>query len=242
MDEFEWTEYDEGERKLFYGVRAKDVATQRARIETTVQLARRDRPSVVVFPELALTPDLLIALTKTAGFAELPLVIAGSYHEAVEGQKPGRNISVVFAHGKELHRHYKFSDFHANAGGGTRRHENLVRDANTQGFDVLIAPRATAVVMICKDVFDERIQYLLQHLAPNLVAVPAMSPDTDDFVALAERLARSPQALTLVACAVSPAGAIFGRPSHEPVAAAVTTVPVMVIFGLDGSHKTYELQ
>jgi hypothetical protein len=91
-------------------------------------------------------------------------------------------------------------------------HEHLGREDGEAGFDLLISPTCTVVVLICKDAFGEAGD-LVQALAPTLLLIPAMSEETVDFELLARRLAHDPQGFTLVACAGPKVNAIFGRPS-----------------------------
>lgn len=125
--------------------------------------------------------------------------------------------------------HRKFSDFYL----GTC-HEHLAREDGDAGFDLLISPRGTVVVLICKDAFGE-VGDLVQALAPTLLLIPAMSEETVDFEVLARRLAHDPQGFTLVACAGPKVNAIFGRPALEsPVSTVRSTSAGCEIFTVKG--------
>lgn len=218
-DHFDWQRYQIGTRWLFYGVAPKDLREQQQRLQVALDQARDLQVSVLVFPELCMTRPLLDELVARRVFDGIPLVVAGSYHESAAENCPGANICDVFANGAHVFSHRKFSDYYydertVGSDKSIRYHEHLVRHDGEAGFDVLIAPRCSIVVLICKDAFGE-VGDLVQKLAPNLLLIPAMSEETGDFELLAQRLARDPQAFTLVACNGSRTNAIFGRPSKE---------------------------
>ena len=208
-DDFRWMTYLIGSRHVFYGVEPKDAHIQRGRIEAALDHARRERATIVVLPELCLTHALFTELVQRGVFDDFPLVVAGSYHEPVAPNAPGANVCHVFANGVRVFSHHKFSDFYMG-----ECHEHLARQDGEAGFDLLVSPRCTAVVLICKDAFGD-IGDVVQNLAPTVLLVPAMSDETVDFELLATRLAHDPQGFTLVACAGSNANSIFGRPSRK---------------------------
>jgi hypothetical protein len=232
--EFEWQEYLLGSRRSFYGVIPKDLAEQERRISSILEQAR-DRASHVVLPELCLTPALLQSLLDRGLFADLQLVVAGSYHETPSARGPGRNVCKIFSYGDEVFTHYKFSDFHFATQDG-RCHEHLHRADGAAGFDLLLSPYCSAIVLICKDALRDDVQHLVQQLAPTLLLVPAMSEDTDDFQFLAERFARDPQTFTAIACASGRQHAIYGRPSRErPVIASAHAPGSLVLSTISGA-------
>ena len=227
--DFRWETYVVGSRSVFYAVEPKDVDAQRGRIEAALEHARIEKATIVVLPELCLTRALLDELVKRGAFDGFPLVVAGSYHEPVAPNAPGANVSVVFANGMQVFAHHKFSDFYMG-----RCHEHLARKDGEAGFDLLISPRCTVVVLICKDAFGEAGD-LVQALAPSLLLIPAMSEETIDFELLARRLAHDPQGFTLVACAGPKVNAIFGRPSLlSQVITTRSTSAGCMIFALGG--------
>ncbi len=255
LGDFEWTPFEVGQappevsrgaldrRRRFYDVRARDPARQQVRIQTGLRIARERRASIVVLPELALTASSFDQLRSGGAFGKIGLLVAGSYHEQVPAGQAGANVAVVFAHGREVHRHLKFAEFHYGEPGGTRRYEHLRSRAELDGFDLLLGPRCTLVVLICKDALDERVKDLVRDLAPTLVLIPAMSPEVEDFELLAERLARDPQGFTLIACTGSPRGAIFGRPAkNRPYWPDAIPGPSLVIFSLNGGSHTFEIK
>jgi hypothetical protein len=86
----------------------------------------------------------------------------------------------------------------------------------------LLGAHSTAVVLICKDALDARVEALVRSLAPNLVLIPAMSPKLDSFQKLAEQLGKDPQAFTLICSFFQRGEAILGRPVEGPAFHEVT--------------------
>ena len=227
--DFRWDEYVVGTRSVFYGVAPRDVDAQRSRIEAALADARNRKATIVVLPELCLTQDLFDEFVQRGVFDDFSLVVAGSYHEIVAANMPGANVCAVFANGAHVFSHRKFSDFYMGA-----RHEHLVREDGEAGFDLLLSPKCSVVVLICKDAFGETGD-LVQNLAPTLLLIPAMSNETADFELLARRLAHDPQGFTLVACAGPKMNAIFGRPSLiSPVITVRSASAGCEIFSLEG--------
>jgi len=91
---------------------------------------------------------------------------------------------------------------------------------------------------VCKDLLRADWQNLIAQLAPRLLLVPAMSVEYADFLSFAERLARDPQAHTVVANA-GPVQAIVGRPTREdPVIVADRQVGRCVIYEVGATFTT----
>lgn len=246
-DEFCWQRYHHGDRALFYEVAPQDVARQRGRLHAAVDEAVRRRATVLVLPELCATQALADELTTSGRLTTLPLVALGSFHEATAPATPGRNRCRVLARGVELLTHDKFSDFHLEDAGDApgdpdvRRHEHLIADEATAGFDLLISAANAVLALICKDALDARVATLVQELAPTVVLVPAMSPKTRPFETLAERLADVPQAFTVVAAVTDEHAAIFGRPGARapdapPVVKRTCSEPKVFVFDMGGGE------
>jgi predicted amidohydrolase len=231
--DFSWKSYVVGAQHCFYGVVPKRVEEQQGRIARVIARAVEIRATIVVLPELSMTPTILESLTDQGLLADLPFVVAGSFHTPTAPEAPGRNVCEVLGHGERLFSHDKFSDFHYEAR-GARWHEHLDRNDGTSGFDLLLAANCTAVVLICKDTFGE-IRSLVKDLAPTLLLVPAMSEDTSEFELLAKDLAYDPQSFTVVACAGPGHNVIYGRPTlKNPVITGLYTADSVVTLGLSG--------
>lgn len=242
LEEFAYDVYTVGPRSVFYDVRPTAEEAHLERILTGLNHARAQSASIVVLPELAMTPSMLDHLRSTDAFAGLDLVVAGSVHTAVPKLQPGHNVATVLAAGQSLHEHRKFSDFYIRRGeDGTQVHEHLERDGARDGFSLLISPHCVLVVLTCKDAMDRRVKSLVAHLAPTLLLIPAMSPQVDEFERLAEDLAHDPQTFTVVACIGSSQGAIFGRPGKPARSRVEITAPSTVVWDLSGRHQVFEM-
>jgi hypothetical protein len=215
-EDFRWEEYLVGSRPSFYGVVPKDPTEQQRRLTCILEQAVRANVSIAVLPELCLTPSILQSLLDRDLLVELPMVVAGSYHETPHARGPGRNVCKIFCYGDEVFTHYKFSDYHFDPKDGRPRcHEHLHREDGASGFELLLSPNCSAIALICKDVLRDDVQDLVEKLAPTLLLVPAMSNETSDFKSLAERFARNPQTFTAIACAGSGQHVIYGRPNRD---------------------------
>ncbi len=218
-DDFEIDRLEPDAAPRFYNVRPR-VPDYRARIEGVIAHATRVRADVLLLPELSLTDELHAAFVADPRVARLPLVVAGSRHVGDTADLPGRNVTTVLAYGRRLAEHDKMSDFFFQDGAITR-HEHVRPGTSMQ---VLLGERASLLVLICKDALREDWQGLVQRLAPRLLLIPAMSRESADFTAFAERLARSPQAITVIAN-IGGNCAIIGRPRREQTV-IVGDVPV----------------
>ena len=236
--DFAWREYTVGTRDLFYGVGPRDPDEQHRRLQHVLAGAEAAAASIVVLPELCLTEPLLDRLEAEGAFDMLPIVVAGSYHAEAAEPDPGANVAVVFAGGMRVAEHRKFTDFHFGPTAG-RRHEHLDRDPARCGFDLLLGPHGSIVVLICKDALDEHVARLVQDLAPTVVLVPSMGEEVATFELLAARLARDPQAFTVVAIAGPGQHGVFGRPSRKiPVTTVKKAAPNVAIFRISGIQST----
>ena len=208
-DDFDFDRLDPDAAPRFYNVRPK-VPEYRARIEAVITHAQAAGAEVLVLPELSLTDELHAWFVANPRVAKLPLVVAGSRHVGATTDEPGRNVTTVLAYGRVLAEHAKMSDFFFQDGAVTR-HEHVHPGTSMQ---VLLGERASCLVLICKDALREDWQSLVQRLAPRLLLIPAMTRESIDFTAFADRLARSPQAITVVAN-IGSTCAIIGRPRRE---------------------------
>jgi len=209
VGDFEFDRLSPGGAPRFYRVRPR-VPAYWARIEAVLAHARALDVEVLVLPELALTDELHARLIAHPVARELPLLVAGSHHVARTGDEPGRNVTTVLARGRVLAEHAKMADFFFRDG-GVERFEHIQPGGV---ITVLVSDQASALVLICKDALRADWQHLTTQLAPRLLLVPSMTSEYSDFSTFAERLARDPQAHTLLAN-IGPATAVFGRPSRE---------------------------
>lgn len=237
VDEFCWRELAVDGRDVFYDVRPRDPDAQRRRLEAALAAARAADATLLVLPELAFTEAELDRLIAAGAFAAFPCAIAGSYHARTEGDAAGANVARVLAHGRELHRHHKFSDFHVHD-----RHEHLDRARHPPAITLLFGRHASLVVLICKDAMSTHVHDVVLALAPTVLAIPAMEPDCGDFERLAQRLAHEVQGFTVVASATARRGAIVGRPARlATVVAPDLPGPAVVVTTLDGAVQVIEI-
>jgi len=212
----------------FYGVRPL-VEDFRARIDAALAHARAARADITILPELSLTEADYHAIVADPELARMPLVVLGSRHTPraeLPRDAPGANLATLLAHGRVIAEHAKLSDFFLRDD-GVHRYEHIVPG---DSIEVLLSERLTILLVVCKDVMRADWQNLIAQLAPRLLLVPAMSHETGDFFTFAERLARDPQAHTIIAN-IGPVQAIVGRPVREdPVIVADQQVGRCIIY------------
>jgi hypothetical protein len=208
-DDFTIDRLEPDQAPRFYNVRPR-VPDYAERLDAVIAHAAAARADVLVLPELSLTDELHARFVADPRIATMPLVVAGSRHVAVADQRPGRNVTTVLARGRVLAEHDKMSDFFFEDD-GVVRHEH-VRPGSS--MHVLLGERTSVLVLICKDALREDWQQLVGRLAPRLLLIPAMTPESADFRSFADRLARNPQSITVVANIGGPS-AIVGRPRRE---------------------------
>jgi predicted amidohydrolase len=210
-DDFDIDRLDPSDAPRFYRVRPRSP-TYWERIDRALEHAVRERAEILILPELSLTEELHARFVADPRVATIPLVVAGSRHTEVVADEPGRNLTSVLSSGRVIAEHAKMSDFFFRDG-DVERFEH-VRPGTT--MQVLLSEQSTLLVLICKDALRDDWQHLVQKLAPRLLLIPAMSRESADFAAFAERLARNPQAVTVVAN-IGAKRVIVGRPSREEV-------------------------
>lgn len=210
-DDFDFDALAPDEAPRFYNVRPR-APTYWERIDRALAHAVRERAEILILPELSLTEELHARFVADPRVASIPLVVAGSRHTALDGgdAAPGRNLTTVLASGRVIAEHAKMSDFFFRDG-DVERFEHVRPGSSMQ---VLLSEQASLLVLICKDALREDWQALVQKLAPRLLLIPAMSREASDFTSFAERLARNPQSITVVAN-IGNRRAIVGRPSRD---------------------------
>ena len=221
----------------FYGVRpTRD--DYRARVAATLAHARAARAAITILPELALTAADHAELVRDPALAAHPLVVLGSHHVARPdgSEAPGRNLATLISYGRVIAEHAKMSDYFLRDD-GLHRYEHI-EPGDT--IEVLLSERLSLAMVVCKDLLRADWQNLIAHLAPRLLLVPAMTVEYSDFLSFAERLARDPQAHTVVANA-GPVQAIVGRPTREdPVIVADRQVGRCIVYevgaGFENDH------
>lgn len=210
-DDFDIDRLDPADAPRFYRVRPRSP-TYWERIDRALAHAIEARAEILILPELSLTEELHARFVADPRVASIPLVVAGSRHTAVDADEPGRNVTSVLSSGRLIAEHAKMSDFFFRDG-EVERFEHVRPGTSIQ---ILLSEQASLLVLICKDALRDDWQHLVQKLAPRLVMIPAMSRESADFAAFAERLARNPQTITVVAN-IGAKRVIVGRPCREEV-------------------------
>ena len=236
-DEFAWDEYDDEGQGWFYGVRARAPERQGARLSRGLATARERGASLVLLPELACTPALRESLVADGLLARIPLVVAGSAHEDVTDRTAGRNVAHTYARGRRIHEHVKVAGARYTRDGKAWQ-EHLHRDADSDGFDVLLGTDVSLVVLICEDVIEQRLLEVVEAVSPTMLLVPAMSDRAEQVDRLREttqRLSQELKLFSMVACIGVPRGAWFGVPGRRDPAVGVTDAPSVVLFRPSGA-------
>ncbi|WP_225933497.1 NUDIX domain-containing protein [Mycolicibacterium pallens] len=176
--------------------------------------------SIVVLPELCLTPSLARSLrlwTRREGGPQL--LIAGSYHHLGAAPARRRNTATAWVRG---HRRPMTHDKHSPA------EHPINEDIQPQGFPELrihvSADGWHLVIAICRDLLNPQAVHTLAEAGANLILAPAMSERLTPFTGQIAHLVSSGQALVAVANNPAewnhaghpephhPARALFGHP------------------------------
>ncbi len=154
---------------------ATGTRKRRDSLFTLLEEAKELQADVVVFPELSLCPtlrgELAEWLAADSGHSFL-LVVAGSFHERIDGADDPVNRSVLLdGHGRALLVHDKIFPFGKNG----FCHE-IITPGNT--VTLLMTPLGIWVLAICRDFLERDGQALVpwQDLAPDWALVPSMTP------------------------------------------------------------------
>ncbi|MCE7889519.1 MAG: hypothetical protein DYH12_07455 [Sorangiineae bacterium PRO1] len=203
-NEYDWDRYDLAERPSFFGVRPKDEERQWAAVQKILCEAQRCNADILLLPELSLSEQLFTKLQQEPAFQQIPLLVPGSCHVATGGK---RNITTAFAKGKALGSHCKFSPVDLADRDKERREDLEI----SRIIKVLYNERFSFVMVICKDIIEDRTRQLLKQLDVHLVLVPAMSPTTKDFEDFSRDFGSICQGYTAIAN-IGPNQAVLGGP------------------------------
>ncbi len=188
----------------FFPVSHKDRDLQLNRLRQVVRQANENEAYVLVLPELSLVEDDVAALSALMESFDgtLRLLVAGSYHTVEESRQLNRAESLVRTSDEEGEKvrswsHDKFSEFsYREPGSKVDNVEQITRDRKlrlvmTRGFVLL--------VVICKDLLEVDCRRLADELGVTLLLVPAMTPKTQAFEAIATNLTATNQAFSVIA-------------------------------------------
>ena len=210
-----------GRTASVFPVRPVDPTAQHDRIDVLVREATDAGATVVVLPELCVTPDLAGELeTWVRRPGRLRLLVAGSYH-VDDPDEPGRrsNRAVAWVRGHDLP---LTQDKHSPAD------RPVIEDITPPGWPE-IRVHVTAdgwhvVIAVCRDLLNPAAVHTLAEAGVNLVLAPSMTEAMVPFGGPVAQLVGAGQAIVAVAnnpCrwssdartpSPSPARALFGHP------------------------------
>ncbi len=188
---------------------------QIAFLERILTRCQEERVSILVLPELRVSPAIRAALVEWLreldGIPSLACVVAGSWHVEENGQYVNR-CDTIGPRGDLLWRNDKLAEYEISAdvvakdpdywkskrigeGGGR---EDIRRASRLAVVDTPIGRLTTA---ICAGFFMAPAEAVMKASGANLFFVPAMSPKTADMVTLALQLARYRAGTFLANCA-----------------------------------------
>ncbi len=209
---FSWDEYEVEKSKLLFGVRPRDPSQAATTTIAAIKEAVAEGATLVVLPELCLCASQAARVhAEVASMDAKTIVVCGSYHEASPkpGQAGGANVSsVLLPNNGPVLEHRKFSPFINREG----RREDL----RVPGSKIVVwqGPNWSLCVLICKDILTTGVAALLAALRVRVVAVPAASAGTTEFVNQASSL------LTAQACVIVSNSPVSGS-APSPVAALI---------------------
>ena len=201
-----------------FPIRPADEARQLGEIDRLLASAVRARASIVVLPELAVTPSMSDALQTWVTRPDGPaLLVGGSCHyNDPDGRR--RNRSMCWVRGRPdpvVHDKFSAADRPVR--------EDIEPEAHPEIRVYVTADRCHLVIVICRDLLNPAAVHALSEVGANLVLVPAMSETLTAFGGAAAQLVGSCQAVVAVANnpaewsqgharAARPARALFGHP------------------------------
>ena len=200
-----------------FPVQPVDPDAQRARIDALIREATDAGATVVVLPELSVTPALAAELeTWVRRPGRLRLLVAGSYHVADPidaGRRSNRALAWVRGHDVPL-----TQDKHSPAD------RPVIEDITPPGWpEVRVHVTADGwhvVIAVCRDLLNPGAVHALAEAGVNLVLAPSMTEAIVPFGGPVAQLVGTGQAI--VAVANNPCSWVFdGRPSSPSPARAL---------------------
>lgn len=163
--------------------------------------------SVVVFPELSISPDeqkLIQRLLRTTPWdiaLENPrpaLIVAGSWHERREDGRHENRAPVFAGDGRLVGRHVKHAIFGTNVAGKGVLKEDIVRG---EEILVIVGPDLTVAIAICLDFCQVGTSNPYDELDVDLVLIASManSGTTADHRSQADRIWKKRKGATFLA-------------------------------------------
>lgn len=142
------------------------------------QIALDHDSTLVVVPELTVRPDILARLQ---GWLDeqwtAACIVAGSSHVTVDGQPS--NVSTALLPDYPALTHRKLEACTDHVSGRPPSREGI--SPAPRRITIHVAGRFRFAFVICKDLLDSAVFQSLVRAGVNVLAVPAMSPTTDDY-------------------------------------------------------------
>ena len=161
-----------------------------------VEEAERRQATILLFPELSVSPGVHAAITERLGrngdYGFPILTVLGLCH-ARDGDTDVNEAVLLGPDGVELHRHRKVTCYSDSAHGGCG--EQL-----TQGNELTIleCEVGNATLLICLDLFSAQTKATVATSHATLLLVPSLSPKTSAHQSAAQDYARHLNASTFV--------------------------------------------
>jgi len=151
--------------------------TAAGELQRAIDAAQQHHATFLIFPELSLSPDDLVALHGLLASRDVAsdfpvLTLAGVTHQpsVIEGLEVNEAV-LLGADGEILHRHTKMYPFEA-AGGAIERLEV------GRKLSVLESPIGNITPLICLEFFNFKVAAVLQQSHANIFLVPSLSETT----------------------------------------------------------------
>lgn len=174
-----------------------DADEQWRRLAALVPAALRTGAAVAVLPELSVPAEALPELHELMLDVEEPqLVVAGSHHAVVDGERENVAVGLVAGHDERMEQ-VKSTPFSDELRLRAPMKEGI-RHRARPSITVHEADRFRVAIAICKDALDGRVRCALDRMGVNLLLVPALSAKTAPFRIAAASRVGSAQAVTLV--------------------------------------------
>lgn len=200
------------------------------RTDVLAQLEQVRQAQIAVLPELCLpTPDALEAALAAEPERYPSLIVAGSahirQHDVARDREIRANESRVYLDGELVAVHHKIHRFATKDLPGQLLDRPLDEDITQERKTIrVLSGRYTRLaVVICADLNDQDIPWLLAEAGVNLLLVPALTPSVGAFNAAATGIASHCQGVAVIVNArLDPA---TGKKGHEPTFLVLAAVP-----------------
>jgi hypothetical protein len=228
FDDLKFDRFSKEGLPLFYGVRPQDAADQGRRVTLLLDKAAESGVDVIVLPELCADDRVLADVrgwraARSPG--EIPVIVAGSRHTSLQGDRPGENEAlIIFSSGEEA-THRKISPYTLRdrvLDDGSPSVEEIERkefiSSQANALTVHYSGDWSMTVAICKDILETALVRALEDLRVRLVLVPSCSDKTDLMEQHAVQLSLHAQAAVVISnlpMRPDAARAVFAMPSKS---------------------------